>query len=241
MQRLLEAVEFRNPSRAREDIARLGGGIPERIRGADSVAAGGGARSRRGAALPGAAAPGVPGGLQPHHQFSGRAALPDHHILIQQIPFRSRAAASRMAVAGGRYGRSAPHAVGRGIRGALAAIPCRRGTRSAVAGDPGALPAAAIAAHPAARCAGAGGAGGHHRRAVQPGRRDPGLRLSPGARTTDGAAWRAVVRVAGRPTARLRFCRDRAGQAGRPGVELQFGRRPDVRVFGQRRRRPDPA
>jgi len=31
MQRLLEAVEFRNPSRAREDIARLGGGIPERI------------------------------------------------------------------------------------------------------------------------------------------------------------------------------------------------------------------
>src|SRR5579862_318851 len=30
MQRLLEAVEFRNPSRAREDIARLGGGIPER-------------------------------------------------------------------------------------------------------------------------------------------------------------------------------------------------------------------
>ena len=32
MQRLLEAVEFRNPSRAREDIARLGGGIPERIR-----------------------------------------------------------------------------------------------------------------------------------------------------------------------------------------------------------------
>jgi glutamate-ammonia-ligase adenylyltransferase len=32
MQRLLEAVEFRNPSRAREDIARLGGGIPERVR-----------------------------------------------------------------------------------------------------------------------------------------------------------------------------------------------------------------
>jgi len=31
MQRLLEAVEFRNPSRAREDIARLGSGIPERI------------------------------------------------------------------------------------------------------------------------------------------------------------------------------------------------------------------
>ena len=31
MQRLLEAVEFRNPSRAREDIARLGNGIPERI------------------------------------------------------------------------------------------------------------------------------------------------------------------------------------------------------------------
>jgi len=31
MQHLLEAVEFRNPSRAREDIARLGGGIPERI------------------------------------------------------------------------------------------------------------------------------------------------------------------------------------------------------------------
>lgn len=31
MQRLLEAVEFRNPSRAREDIARLGGGIPEGI------------------------------------------------------------------------------------------------------------------------------------------------------------------------------------------------------------------
>jgi len=31
MQRLLEAVEFRNPSRAREDIARLGGSIPERI------------------------------------------------------------------------------------------------------------------------------------------------------------------------------------------------------------------
>jgi glutamate-ammonia-ligase adenylyltransferase len=32
MQHLLEAVEFRNPSRAREDIARLGGGIPEGIR-----------------------------------------------------------------------------------------------------------------------------------------------------------------------------------------------------------------
>jgi len=31
MQRLLEAIEFRNPSRAREDIARLGDGIPERI------------------------------------------------------------------------------------------------------------------------------------------------------------------------------------------------------------------
>ena len=31
MQRLLEAVEFRNPARAREDIARLGDGIPERI------------------------------------------------------------------------------------------------------------------------------------------------------------------------------------------------------------------
>jgi glutamate-ammonia-ligase adenylyltransferase len=31
MQNLLEAVDFRNPSRAREDIARLGGGIPERI------------------------------------------------------------------------------------------------------------------------------------------------------------------------------------------------------------------
>jgi len=31
MQHLLETVEFRNPSRAREDIARLGGGIPERI------------------------------------------------------------------------------------------------------------------------------------------------------------------------------------------------------------------
>ncbi|HTQ54295.1 MAG TPA: hypothetical protein VMI94_07525 [Bryobacteraceae bacterium] len=31
MLRLLEAVEFRNPSRAREDIARLGNGIPERI------------------------------------------------------------------------------------------------------------------------------------------------------------------------------------------------------------------
>ncbi|HTT65064.1 MAG TPA: hypothetical protein VMG35_24605 [Bryobacteraceae bacterium] len=31
MQRLLDAVEFRNPSRAREDIARLGDGIPERI------------------------------------------------------------------------------------------------------------------------------------------------------------------------------------------------------------------
>jgi|HubBroStandDraft_1064217.scaffolds.fasta_scaffold00784_11 glutamate-ammonia-ligase adenylyltransferase len=31
MQHLLEAVDFRNPSRAREDIARLGGGIPERI------------------------------------------------------------------------------------------------------------------------------------------------------------------------------------------------------------------
>jgi glutamine synthetase adenylyltransferase len=28
---LLEAVEFRNPARAREDMARLGGGIPERI------------------------------------------------------------------------------------------------------------------------------------------------------------------------------------------------------------------
>jgi [glutamine synthetase] adenylyltransferase / [glutamine synthetase]-adenylyl-L-tyrosine phosphorylase len=32
MQHLLEAVEFRNPTRAREDIARLGDGIPERIR-----------------------------------------------------------------------------------------------------------------------------------------------------------------------------------------------------------------
>src|ERR1039457_4926852 len=31
MQHLLEAVEFRNPSRAREDIARLGNGIPEPI------------------------------------------------------------------------------------------------------------------------------------------------------------------------------------------------------------------
>jgi glutamate-ammonia-ligase adenylyltransferase len=31
MQQLLEGVEFRDPSRAREDIARLGGGIPERI------------------------------------------------------------------------------------------------------------------------------------------------------------------------------------------------------------------
>ena len=31
MQDLLEAVDFRNPARAREDIARLGGGIPERI------------------------------------------------------------------------------------------------------------------------------------------------------------------------------------------------------------------
>jgi glutamate-ammonia-ligase adenylyltransferase len=31
MQTLLETVEFRNPARAREDIARLGGGIPERI------------------------------------------------------------------------------------------------------------------------------------------------------------------------------------------------------------------
>jgi len=31
VQKLLEAVEFRNPVRAREDIARLGGGIPERI------------------------------------------------------------------------------------------------------------------------------------------------------------------------------------------------------------------
>ncbi len=31
MQHLLDAVEFRNPSRAREDIARLGDGIPERI------------------------------------------------------------------------------------------------------------------------------------------------------------------------------------------------------------------
>jgi len=31
MQDLLEAVEFRNPARAREDIARLGSGIPERI------------------------------------------------------------------------------------------------------------------------------------------------------------------------------------------------------------------
>jgi len=31
MQHLLEAVEFRNPTRAREDIARLGRGIPERI------------------------------------------------------------------------------------------------------------------------------------------------------------------------------------------------------------------
>jgi len=31
MVRLLEAVEFRNPSRARDDIARMGGGIPERI------------------------------------------------------------------------------------------------------------------------------------------------------------------------------------------------------------------
>jgi glutamate-ammonia-ligase adenylyltransferase len=31
MQRLLEAVEFRNPSRAREDITRLGDGIPTRI------------------------------------------------------------------------------------------------------------------------------------------------------------------------------------------------------------------
>ena len=31
MQRLLEAVEFRNPTRAREDISRLGKGIPERI------------------------------------------------------------------------------------------------------------------------------------------------------------------------------------------------------------------
>ena len=31
MQHLLDAVEFRNPSRAREDIARLGGGIPGRI------------------------------------------------------------------------------------------------------------------------------------------------------------------------------------------------------------------
>ena len=31
MQTLLEAVDFRNPARAREDIVRLGGGIPERI------------------------------------------------------------------------------------------------------------------------------------------------------------------------------------------------------------------
>ena len=31
MQSLLEAVEFRNPARAREDMARLGSGIPERI------------------------------------------------------------------------------------------------------------------------------------------------------------------------------------------------------------------
>ena len=31
MQGLLEAVEFRNPARAREDVARLGSGIPERI------------------------------------------------------------------------------------------------------------------------------------------------------------------------------------------------------------------
>ncbi len=31
MLQLLEAVEFRNPTRAREEIARLGGGIPERI------------------------------------------------------------------------------------------------------------------------------------------------------------------------------------------------------------------
>lgn len=31
MQNLLDSVDFRNPARAREDIARLGGGIPERI------------------------------------------------------------------------------------------------------------------------------------------------------------------------------------------------------------------
>lgn len=31
MQTLLDSIEFRNPARAREDIARIGGGIPERI------------------------------------------------------------------------------------------------------------------------------------------------------------------------------------------------------------------
>src|SRR3989442_493569 len=31
MQHLLEKVDFRDPARAREDIARLGDGIPERI------------------------------------------------------------------------------------------------------------------------------------------------------------------------------------------------------------------
>src|SRR5262249_48034156 len=31
MQRLLERVEFRDPARARQDVARIGNGIPERI------------------------------------------------------------------------------------------------------------------------------------------------------------------------------------------------------------------
>ena len=123
----------------------------------------------------------------------------------------------------------------RRIRGTSAAIPRRGSCGPAGHGDPGALPAAAIAAHPVARCAGIGRAGGHHRRAIQPGRCDPGFRLPRDSHATDGAAWRAFGRRAGRPAARMQFCGDRAGQAGRAGTELQFRRRFDVRVFGQRR------
>src|ERR1039458_7316870 len=239
MQRLLEAVEFRDPSRAREDIARLGGGIPERIRARiqsllasvpdpdealhflerlrqDCPAAFNRIASSPAALrclittfsysrflseavlqhpewLLQAADPGDLHRMLAAEEFAGRVVLPDLLSFIQQFRFRSRAAASRMVVAGSRSGRSAPYAGGRGIRRALAAIPRCRGLRSAGAGDPGALPAAAVATHPAARRAGDRRAGGHHRGAVQPSRRHPGFRLSPDSRATDGASWRAVV------------------------------------------------
>ena len=233
MPRLLEEIEFQNPSRARAQMARLADGLPEAVFTRIQVLLASVPDPDQAAALSGAPAQREPGRLRPHRQFARGARLSDHDFFLQQLSFRSHAAPSGVAAAVDHLRRSAPRAPGRGVRGSALAHLWRR------AGVPAPLDLARFRRQQLLRIVlrdvlGLASLSDVTEETFESRRCHSRSRLPPHSRGADRAPRRAPAR----PTAsRVRLLRDLARQAGRPGAELQFRHRSDVRLLGERRDR----